>query len=107
MPGDFTACGERICSIKTRNPNPLPTGFQFGFLLYGRVEQKRYRLSALPLSYITHVMGTVSPRGEDRITHEPGSISPGGEDSIPCLACSRQFAERILKCRTARQGNGQ
>ena len=54
---------DRICSIKTRNPNPLPTGFKFGFLQYGRVEQKRYRLSAMPLSYITHVMGTVSPRG--------------------------------------------
>ena len=38
MPGDFTACGERICSIKTRNPNPLPTGIKFGFLQYERAE---------------------------------------------------------------------
>jgi hypothetical protein len=28
------------CSIKIRNPNPLPAGFKFGFLQYGRVEQK-------------------------------------------------------------------
>ena len=34
---------DSICSMKTRNPNPLPTGFKFGFLQYGRVEQKRYQ----------------------------------------------------------------
>ena len=58
----------------------------FLFAQSGRVDQKRYRLFALPSVYITRVTGTVSPRGEDHITYEPGNISPGGEDSSTCSA---------------------